>query len=135
MEIYFCGSIRGGRDDQKLYAELISFMQKHADVLTAHVGEKHFVTDQNNTSRQIYERDMDWMDQADFVVAEVSTPSLGVGFEIARAISLDKKILCLSHTDKHDSLSAIISGCPDVRIVVYSDINEARSAIIDFLAF
>ena len=133
-KIYFCGSIKGGRADQSIYSELIYFMQEDFNVLTAHVGEKNLESDLNLSPEEIYQRDMDWMDQADFVVAEVSTPSLGVGFEISRAVNLNKKILCLCRSDKSTTLSAIISGCPDVQNVVYSDVNEARMAIKNFLA-
>jgi len=44
---------------------------------------------------QILERDMDWLAKSQVVVAEVTQPSLGVGFEIARAITLNKPVLCL----------------------------------------
>jgi hypothetical protein len=44
---------------------------------------------------EILERDMQWLSQAHVVIAEVTQPSLGVGFEIARAITLNKPILCL----------------------------------------
>lgn len=133
-KIYFCGSIKGGRDDQALYSELISFMQEDFNVLTAHVGEINLESDLNLSPEEIYRRDMAWMDQADYVVAEVSTPSLGVGFEISRAVSLNKKILCLCRAHKNLTLSAIISGCPNVQNVVYSDVNEARKKIKKFLA-
>ena len=44
---------------------------------------------------EILERDMEWLSQSQVVVAEVTQPSLGVGFEIARAITLNKPVLCL----------------------------------------
>lgn len=47
------------------------------------------------TDAEILERDMLWLQQSDVVVAEVTQPSLGVGFEIARAITLNKPVLCL----------------------------------------
>ena len=131
--IYFCGSIRGGRVDQKLYYDLITYMQSFGVVLTAHVGEKDLETNHNLSRKEIYVRDMKWMAEADYVIAEVSTPSLGVGFEISRAVSLNKKILCLSQKERNDKLSAIISGCSDLQIMVYSDIDQARSAINHFL--
>ena len=36
--IYFCGSIRGGRDDAAFYAKIIQHLKQHGDVLTEHVG-------------------------------------------------------------------------------------------------
>ncbi len=38
---------------------------------------------------------MQWLSQCHVVIAEVTQPSLGVGFEIARAITLNKPVLCL----------------------------------------
>jgi len=133
IKIYFCGSIRGGRSDRELYEELISFLKSFGTVLTEHIAEEKIQTDLNLTDEEIYQRDVDWLDQSDFIVAEVSTPSLGVGVEIARAICHEKKILCLSQADKHQGLSAMIKGCPDLLISVYSDIAEAQSAIRNFL--
>ncbi len=134
VSIYFCGSIRGGRSDQELYADLIKYLQSFGTVLTAHVGEKDLLTDHNLSSREIYIRDMKYLDEADIIVAEVSIPSLGVGYEIARAVDLGKRILCLSQLKRNQNLSALISGCPDLQIVVYSNIEEAKTAIDQFLA-
>ena len=43
-KIYFCGSIRGGRDDAEIYARIIKYLQAYGQVLTEHVGatEQHF---------------------------------------------------------------------------------------------
>lgn len=132
LKIYFCGSIRGGRSYQELYKRLIKHLQKYGNVLTAHVGEKNIGDEHRLGNREIYLRDMDWLKKADLVIAEVSNPSLGVGFEIATALNLNKKILCLSRIDE-DKLSAMISGCPDLKIFVYSEIKEAKEAITGFL--
>lgn len=35
--VYFCGSIRGGREDQALYALIVSRLRRHGKVLTEHV--------------------------------------------------------------------------------------------------
>ena len=39
MNIYFCGSIRAGRDDAALYTRLIEQLKKYGKVLTEHVGD------------------------------------------------------------------------------------------------
>lgn len=41
MKIYFSGSIRGGRDDQKLYVKIIGLLSKYGEVLTKHIGDKN----------------------------------------------------------------------------------------------
>lgn len=53
------------------------------------------VVEKNLNDAEILERDMQWLSQCQVVVAEVTQPSLGVGFEIARAITLNKPVLCL----------------------------------------
>ena len=45
--------------------------------------------------RAIHDRDVRLLGEADCVVAEVTIPSHGVGYEIGRAVSMSKKILCL----------------------------------------
>ena len=37
--IYFCGSIRGGRDDAALYRRIIDQLKEYGEVLTEHVGD------------------------------------------------------------------------------------------------
>ena len=133
LKIYFCGSIRGGRRDQELYEEIICFLQEFGSVLTEHVGEKNLKTDTNLSDSEIYTRDIAWLQSADFVIAEVSTPSLGVGFEIATALSMNKKILCLAQDNKNERLSAMIKGCPDLQTSLYSGIEEAKNKIRIFL--
>ncbi len=54
-----------------------------------------FIVEKNLNDAEILERDMQWLSQAQVVIAEVTQPSLGVGFEIARAITLNKPVLCL----------------------------------------
>lgn len=37
--IYFCGSIRGGRDDAALYKRIIDQLRDYGEVLTEHIGD------------------------------------------------------------------------------------------------
>ena len=125
-KIYFAGSIRGGREDHELYAKIIGYLQNFGEVLTEHVGLGN-ITEMGETGmseREIYRRDIAWLTSAAVVVAEVSTPSLGVGFEIAMAAGLKKEILCLCRIRDEKRVSAMISGCPDVTVADYSSFEE-----------
>lgn len=62
------------------------------------------------SDKHIHDRDMAWLLNSDAVVAEVTQPSLGVGYEIGRAIDNNKKILCLFRPDSGKYLSAMIRG-------------------------
>jgi len=107
MKIYFAGSIRGGRDDAVLYRQIIALLMEYGDVLTElmeygdvlteHVGDASLTStgEDGPSDEVIYERDMAWLAEADVVIAEVTTPSHGVGYEVARAEALGKPVLCL----------------------------------------
>ena len=45
MKIYFAGSIRGGRGDADLYAQLVTELKNHGTVLTEHVGSEELLKD------------------------------------------------------------------------------------------
>ena len=132
MNIYFAASIRGGRDDEVIYRQLIDELQHHGTVLTEHIAHPDDV-EQGMTDGQIYERDMEWLTMSDAVVAEVSTPSLGVGYELANAEHLGKRVLCLFRPSSGGSLSAMISGSKQLAVTGYETVEEASLAIRKFL--
>jgi len=132
MKIYFCGSIRGGRQDAELYARLIKKLQSFGPVLTEHVGklvpdEKSLHLSEIEQDVAIFKRDMTWMTEADVFVAEVTIPSLGVGFELGFAYSLKKPILCLYRPQHGQSLSAMIQGAEDGTNFVVKHYEEAEA--------
>jgi len=67
------------------------------------------------------------------LVAEVSTPSFGVGYEIGRAVESNKKILCLYKEKKGQRLSAMIAGCDAIITKKYKDLEEAKDIISHFV--
>ena len=131
MKIYFAGSIRGGRDDVDRYYDIINHLKKYGDVLTEHVGNDALTSSGENIldDNQIHNRDMEWLQSADIVIAEVTNPSLGVGYEIGRAIEEKKKIICLFYAKSKNRLSAMIAGSKDVILFKYTNLNE----VIDYL--
>ena len=122
MKLYFAGSIRGGRDDAALYARLIAHLKERHTVLTEHVGAPSaFPTvEQGMTDADIWAQDMAWLRECDAVVAECSTPSLGVGYELAMAQQLGKPVH-IFFNESRGWLSAMLTGDPYYRIHVYSD--------------
>ena len=134
-KIYFAGSIRGGRDDQELYEKIINYLQSFGEVLTEHVGHAGITPsgEVSMSDQGIYNRDINWLTSSDIVVAEVSMPSLGVGFEIARAVELNKRILCLYRVQENKKLSAMISGCPDIQVKEYQTFEDVKQIIDEFI--
>lgn len=131
MKIYFAGSIRGGRDDVQLYLQIIEHLKTYGEVLTEHIGDKKLslLGEDGLTDEYIHKRDLGWVLESDVMVAEVSTPSLGTGYEIGRGIENEKNILCLYRPQDGKRLSAMIAGCPDVRHAEYRNIDEAKQGI------
>jgi len=64
---------------------LVDALSNHGRVLTEHVGAPRAESALGATG--VHDRDLEWLRQADALVAEVTTPSLGVGYEIALAES------------------------------------------------
>ena len=136
MNIYFAGSIRGGREDAALYARIIDFLKQFGNVFTEHIGDASLTEqgDEGFTDRQIHDRDMDWLLAADVIVAEVTTLSLGVGYEIGRAVAAGKKVIALYRPWPGKRLSAMIAGCPDVRLIPYHYPEEAEAVLSEILS-
>ena len=136
LKIYFAASIRGGRQDQNKYNELIRFLSSKVEVLTEHVGDSYLeqTGEQNLSDKEIYERDLEWLESADAVIAEVTNPSLGVGYELGIAEKLGKPILCLFDDSDHNrTLSAMISGNHKITTFRYTTLDQAKEEIISFI--
>ena len=136
MKIYFAASIRGGRKDQNEYNELIRFLSSKVEVLTEHVGDSSIeqTGEQNLSDKEIYQRDLEWLESADAVIAEVTNPSLGVGYELGIAEKLGKPVLCLfDDADHHCNLSAMISGNHKITTFHYTSLEQVKEEIISFI--
>lgn len=134
MKIYFAGAIRGGRDDKDLYEKIIRQLQTYGKVLTEHIGDKTLseLGEQEVTPRYIYNRDIDWVKESDVIVAEVTQPSLGVGYEIAKAEEWGKRIICLFRPSNNKRFSAMILGSDNVEIKEYQTIADIEKILKDF---
>ena len=66
--------------------------------------------DSKISESEIYWRDLKELKRADFVIAEVSVVSWGVGQELTYAIMLSKPILALYNTASKYHLSGMVSG-------------------------
>ena len=128
MRIYFAGSIRGGRDDWAFYKEIIKLLREFGEVLTEHIGDSQLsVSGEDLSDKYIHDRDLNWLASCDVLVAEVTTPSLGVGYEIAKATEWGKQVLCIYRESVTRKLSAMIAGCELVTLQSYEDAEKLQS--------
>jgi hypothetical protein len=134
MRIYFAGSIRGGRNDWSIYKEIISALSIYGTVLTEHIGNSELsITGEDLPDKVVHDRDLDWLKSCDLLVAEVTTPSLGVGYEIGKATEWGMRVLCLYRPSVTPSLSAMIAGC-GAEVHQYNDPADLSDLFANYLA-
>lgn len=134
MIVYCAGAIKGDISYQNFYKEIISIVKSFNHTAISDLN-KEFREQQAMTDAQIFERDLNWLKESDLMIAEVSGPSLGVGYEIAYAINVVKiPILALHHADVK-RVSSIIAGCTSELFLYkeYKSAAEIRKHIEDFL--
>ena len=133
MKIYFAGSIRGGRGDHALYLDIIGRLGAYGRVLTEHVGDSGLSSfGEDGRDNEIHDRDLAWLREADCLVAEVTTPSLGVGYEVGRALEWGKPILCLFRKSSGRALSAMIAGSGGVKSRDYENMADLDEIFREF---
>ncbi len=136
MDLYFSCSLTGGRQEQPVYAAMVTQLQAMGhQVLTAHLAaESVLAADRELTAEVIYERDTAWLRDSDAVIAEVTTPSHGVGFEIAYALERGKPVLCLAREGVR--VSKMLTGIrrSDFEFHAYGTQEEAFAYLAAFLA-
>ena len=136
MNIYFACSITGGREDESVYQKIVSTLLKDGhEVPTALLaGSDVIELEMIVNPVEVYTRDTGWIDGCDLLVAEVSTPSHGVGYEIGYALNQNKLILCLHRTGK--KISKMITGNrdPNLTVIAYKDEFDAVKQLQKYLS-
>ena len=135
MKVYFACSITGGRNDEGIYQAIVdTLLEEGHEVPTAHLaGHEVLSVEHVIDPEEVYSRDIEWINDSDVVVAEVSTPSHGVGYEIGYALSIGKPVLCC-HRDGV-KVSKMITGntMPGLEVKVYTTPDEAKRVIYEYL--
>ena len=131
MKIYFCGSIRGGRDLALTYEKIIEMLRNFGTVLTEHIGSDEMIQNKDRvlSDKEIHDRDLGWIVESDLLVAEVTVPSLGVGYVIGRAIEMGKPVLCLYDAGTGKALSAMIAGSDKVEMKLYESPEQIEEIL------
>ncbi len=135
MKIYFSGSVSGGRQDQEIYRQLIRHLQGYGQVFTEHIGNPKLTAKGDPLNPEvIYIRDLGWLKRADVVVAEITQPSFGVGYEVSKAEEWRKSLCCLYRYQKGKVPSAMVVGNKNIDFRGYRTIDEAVRQIDNFFS-
>jgi nucleoside 2-deoxyribosyltransferase len=136
MNIYFACSITGGRKEENIYQVIVDTMLADGhQVPTAHLSRPDVMSLEKIVNPvEVYTRDIEWISSCDAMVAEVSTPSHGVGYEISFALSKNKPVLCLHRQGIR--VSKMITGNDHQRICVqdYRRTDEIANLLRTFFS-
>ena len=136
MNIYFACSLTGGREYESVYQTIVkALVEKGHQVPTAHLAETGVMAVEAALSpEEVYSRDVAWVRSCDILVAEVSVPSHGVGYEIGFALGIGKPVLALYQNGR--KVSKMISGNPDKNLAVkpYTKAADAVQILLKFLS-
>jgi len=121
MNIYFACSITGGRQDELIYRAIVEALQAEGHyVPTAHLSQEGALAlEAIAIPPEIYTRDIAWIDDCQVLIAEVSTPSHGVGYEIAYALSIGKPVFCCYREGVRVSKMIIGNTNPNITVRSY----------------
>ena len=135
MNIYFACSITGGREFESVYQAIVRALAEDDHVvLTAHLAESGVgALEAVISPQEVYARDIAWIRGCDVLIAEVSVPSHGVGYEIGFSLGLGKPVLALYEEGR--KVSKMIRGNPDPNLSVktYQTTEEAVVQTREFL--
>jgi nucleoside 2-deoxyribosyltransferase len=137
LTIYFAGAISGGRGDVAHYRQIVAALEREGyRVLAGAVAAEHVGADgESMEAAAIFDRDIGWIADADVLVAEVSVPSTGVGYEIATArYRHGIPVICLYRPAYTKRCTAMVGGDRGIDLIEYTDSAEMLSRLRSALA-
>jgi len=137
MNLYFSCSITGGREDQPIYQALVEHLLELGHQVPTALLARPDILEVETVIRpaEVFQRDDAWVRSCDALIAEVSAPSHGVGYEIALAVCLGKPVFCCYREGKPVSKMLLGNCHPKFKIVSYRTTQEALDLVSDFLFY
>ncbi len=131
MKIYFGFTVAGDRSAVMVARKIADIIVEMGhEVLTRHLlRDDAWEADRRITPKEVYLRDMKWLEQCDVFMAEVSASSFGVGFETGYLLgATTKKVVLFYRRDAESKISLLITGIahPNCTLAPYSDLNEVE---------
>ncbi len=131
MKIFFAASIRGGRANQPNFEIITEELKKYGTLDSDHVSNTNMSQfgETSMSATEISEREKTSVKESDVMVAEVTSPSLGVGYLVSYATSLNKKVFALYNGENSLKLSAMIKGDSLVTVQTYTNDEELKEVL------
>ena len=125
MKIYVSGSIYGGTQKIVIYKIMINELEKYGEVLDKQIADINTIENEKYQKDEEVFEDLDRkIMMADIIFAEVTLPSLGVGYELGFADKIGKKIIAIYDETYTKKVSTMIRGNKRIKLIPYTDIND-----------
>jgi nucleoside 2-deoxyribosyltransferase len=136
MNVYFACSVTGGREAEAAYQTIVATLESDGHIVpTAHLSQPDVIALEAVVDPQeVYTRDIDWINDCQALIAEVSTPSHGVGYEISYALSIGKPVLCCYQQSKPVSKMLAGNTHSTLHLKPYQSPAEIAHIVREFLA-
>lgn len=122
MKVYFAFSIRGEKGDKDIINSVYNFLIKKGHKVMTEFNIIPKLDSKSLTEEDIFNRDIEALEKSDILLADVSKPSLGVGYEIAHAVN--RKIEVIAFFKKETNLSCMIKGNRKVNLIEFNTIDD-----------
>src|SRR5580765_5167661 len=132
MRIYLACTVRGDRGAVAGLRSLVAALEAAGHtILTKHLLDDNVEGAESTlTERAVYERDIDWLEACDVLIADASGSSFGVGFEVGyvlgRSDRTNQRVLLLYRADRRDQISRLIVGNAHPRCAVVPYATDAE---------
>lgn len=133
LKIYFAAPLHSPQKQSlEHYKKLISVLSAFGQVINPKIVDQD---ERSYPSERVHDYDLRLVRDSDVLVAEVSHPSHGVGYEIRYALEQNKKVACLYQGNGavEDNLSKMIAGAPSTKILQYREPEDLQSSLGNFL--
>jgi hypothetical protein len=133
MQIYLAAAMTSPDRDLGTIRRLLAAVEERGH----HVPSRHVAdpggkqADRAFSDEELARRDLAWVAASDALVAEVSTPSHGVGIEVMAALARAIPVLLLRRAGA--PVSRLLLGLPGVVAATYADVDEGCAAVGSFL--
>ena len=132
MKIYFGFTVAGDRSSVQAARAIVTALEAQGH----HVLTRHLVTDGARDSdrqlgaREVYERDLRWLEECDCFIAEVSGSSFGLGYETGYVLgATTKRAVLFYRREAAPRISLMITGNTHQRctLVPYDTVEELEA--------
>jgi len=142
VTVYLACTVRGDRGAVAGLRSLVAALEERGHVvLTKHLLDDNVESAESAlTERAVYDRDIDWLEHCEALIADASGSSFGVGFEVgyvlARSDRTAQRVVLLYRADRRDQISRLIIGNahPRCQTIAYQGPDDLSRQVLAALS-